>query len=138
MTLAVPWRWTVALRAFGGDAEVEVAVELGEDVARGEEAEAVAGQPGAMMHIAVPPTPNCVGRDAELAAVLAAMREPGARVVVSGVPGVGKDVLAVELVRSEWARGLGGVQFWVHGSTEATLRRSLLRLAGPAIRCLYV
>ena len=86
------------------------------------------------MHIAVPPTVNFVGRDAELAAVLAAMREPGARVVVSGVPGVGKDVLAAELARSRWARALGGVQFWVHGSTEATLRRSLLRLATDVLQ----
>ena len=54
--------------------------------------------------------------------------------MVHGVPGVGKDVLAAELARSEWARALGGVQCWVHGSTEAAQRRSLLTLATDTLR----
>lgn len=72
-----------------------------------------------------------VGRSVEIAATLAALlKGPGARVLLHGLPGVGKDSVAVEVVsRSEIEQCPGlELQAWIQGSTDDGFRRQLVQV----------
>ena len=79
------------------------------------------------MRIPIAEEPNFVGRDAEMAELAQALLPTGARVLVHGIAGVGKDTLVAETLRGKCARVLQGVRTmaWLQGSTDAGFRRQL-------------
>ena len=79
------------------------------------------------MRIPIAEEPNFVGRDAEMAELAQALLPTGARVLVHGIAGVGKDTLVAETLRGKCARVLQGVRTmaWLQGSTDAAFRRQL-------------
>ena len=83
---------------------------------------------GGGMCIPIPPDNNFVGRQRELAEIEQAVQRPGARVLVHGVAGIGKDLTVAEALRRPGVQNLSGVtmQAWLHGSTDAALRRGLI------------
>ena len=80
------------------------------------------------MSIPIPPDGNFVGRQRELAEIEQAVLQSGARVLVHGGPGIGKDLTVAEALRRPCIQNLSGVtmQAWLHGSTDAALRRGLI------------
>ena len=80
------------------------------------------------MRIPIPPDNNFVGRQRELADIEQAVQRCGARVLVHGVPGMGKDLTVAEALRRPGIQNLSGVtmQAWLHGTTDAALRRGLI------------
>ena len=72
-------------------------------------------------HIPVPRERNLILRP-EINVAETALLHPCARVLVGGMPGVGKDVLAAAVVQSQQIKSLGGVQDWLVGSTDLMFR----------------
>eukprot|EP00658_Telonema_sp_P-2_P004464 TRINITY_DN11663_c0_g1_i6.p1 TRINITY_DN11663_c0_g1~~TRINITY_DN11663_c0_g1_i6.p1 ORF type:complete len:526 (+),score=93.18 TRINITY_DN11663_c0_g1_i6:910-2487(+) len=85
------------------------------------------------MSIPIARTRILVGRDAHIAQATAALVAGAwSRVLLHGLPGVGKDVVAAAVVRSETVRMCEGLelQAWLQGSTDEGLRRQLVQLFG--------
>ena len=80
------------------------------------------------MWIPIAPETNFVGRDTEMAELEKALLPKGARVLVHGIAGVGKDTLVAETLRVRCAKVLKGVRTmaWLQGSTDAAFRRQLI------------
>ena len=80
------------------------------------------------MRIPIAEETNFVGRDGEMAELEKALLPKGARVLVHGIAGVGKDTLVAETLRAKCARVLKGVRTmaWLQGSTDAAFRRQLI------------
>ena len=72
-----------------------------------------------------------VGRSSEIQEATAALlTRSGARVLISGVPGVGKDSVAVEIVVQDDFKNCKDImlQAWLPGSTDDMLRRQLVQV----------
>ena len=80
------------------------------------------------MHIPIEPEPNFVGREQEVAELEKALEKDGARVLVHGIAGVGKDTLVAEVCRGKLVKSLPDMRImaWLQGSTDAALRRQLI------------
>ena len=81
------------------------------------------------VRIPIEPERNFVGRDQEITKLEKALAPDGARVLVHGIAGVGKDTLVAETLRgSDVVKALPGVHMmaWLQGSTDAALRRQLI------------
>ena len=80
------------------------------------------------MRIPIAEESNFVGRDGEMAELEKALLPKGARVLVHGIAGVGKDTLVAETLRVRCAKALKGVRTmaWLQGSTDAAFRRQLI------------
>jgi hypothetical protein len=86
---------------------------------------------GSRMSIPVTRDGIVIGRDDDIAAVIAGLLAGGgSRVVVWGEPGVGKDVVARVAVRDKQVSDHPGfkLQAWLLGSNDDTFRRQLIRL----------
>ena len=72
--------------------------------------------------------PNFVGREQEIAALKKALEKDGARVLVHGVAGVGKDRLVAEVWRDAYVETLPGISMFItlQGSTDSALRQQLI------------
>lgn len=81
------------------------------------------------MSIPVPLETCLVGRAETIEQVKACLSKEPARVLLHGLPGMGKDVVAAEVVRSnELASMRLQLQAWLQGSTDAMLHRQLVDL----------
>ena len=80
------------------------------------------------MHMPIEPETNFVGREKEVAELEKALEKDGARVLVHGIAGVGKDTLVAEVCRGDFVKNLPGMRMmaWLQGSTDAALRRQLI------------
>jgi len=80
------------------------------------------------MRIPIPEDPNFVGRKSEMEHVTRLLLQKRARVLVQGPPGMGKDALVAQVLRSPQVHLLQGLELvlWVQGTTDETLRRQLL------------
>jgi hypothetical protein len=70
-----------------------------------------------------------VGREREIAEAVAQICRPGARVILHGYPGAGKDTIAREVVFSPEVRDQLGLklQGWLQASTDAIFRAQLVQ-----------
>ena len=57
-----------------------------------------------------------------------ALAADGPRVLVHGIPGIGKDTLVTEVLRGDVVKGLSDVRMmaWLQGSSDAAFRRQLV------------
>lgn len=80
------------------------------------------------MHMPIEREPNFVGREPEIAELKKALAKDGARVLVYGVSGVGKDRLVAELWRGDYMKTLPDISMLVklQGSTDTVLRKQLI------------
>mmetsp|Transcript_32546 Transcript_32546/g.79193 ORF Transcript_32546/g.79193 Transcript_32546/m.79193 type:complete len:1147 (+) Transcript_32546:158-3598(+) len=69
---------------------------------------------------------NFVGRERELKQVLENLEKEGARVLIHGGAGVGKDTLATQAVCQKSIKGILGVQAWLQASTDDLFERQLV------------
>ncbi len=111
------WDWTTALDmllGMSGDVQLRILLAIGESG----------------MSIPVAPERCLVGRAAVIDKLCAALCEPSARIWLHGMQGVGKDIVAAEIVLSDPIRSHPQLrlQAWLHGSTTAQLRRQLLEV----------
>jgi tetratricopeptide (TPR) repeat protein len=83
--------------------------------------------PSTRMSVPIAQVYNVVGRKSTVDQVTAALT-PGARVLIHGLPGVGKDTVMAEVERSAKVRSLGGLQEWLCASSDMVLRRQLIEL----------
>ena len=102
------------LAAASSGAEVPVRVELTLSVVS--------------MGIPLPNDQYFVGRVKETQRVLDALEVQGARVLIHGIQGVGKDALLAHAMRAlpEQVRRQVRLAAWLHGSTDEMLRRQLI------------
>ena len=80
------------------------------------------------MHLPIEPERNFVGREDKVTDLEKALMKDGARVLVHGIAGVGKDTLVAEVCRGDFVKTLPDmrVMAWLQGSTDAALRRQLI------------
>ena len=113
-----PWVWGEELEAQGKkEAGVVLTIKL-----------CITGH---AMSIPVSRDRCMVGRNAEIKeATNALLSESGARVLINGVPGVGKDSVAVEIVVQDAFKNCKDImlQAWIPGSTDDMLRRQLVQV----------
>jgi DNA polymerase III delta prime subunit len=84
--------------------------------------------PSVRMSVPVSRVGEIVGRESTVKQVVAALAPPGARVLVYGPPGVGKDTVMAEVAHSIDVQSFGGLQAWLQASSDAVLRRQLIEL----------
>jgi tetratricopeptide (TPR) repeat protein len=82
------------------------------------------------MRIPVAPERCLVGRAAVISKLCAALCEPSARILLHGMQGVGKDIVAAQIVMCDPIRSHPQLrlQAWLQGSSTAQLRRQLLEV----------
>jgi hypothetical protein len=83
--------------------------------------------PSVRMSVPVARVDEIVGRDSTVERVTAALT-PGARVLLHGLPGVGKDTVMAEVAHRPEIQSLGGLQAWLQASSDVVLRRQLIEL----------
>jgi tetratricopeptide (TPR) repeat protein len=84
--------------------------------------------PSVRMSVPVSRVGEIVGRESTVKQVVAALAPAGARVLVYGPPGVGKDTVMAEVAHSIDVQSFGGLQAWLQASSDAVLRRQLIEL----------
>ena len=108
------WTWNVdGLPSLGGSTvEVPVALSI----------------TGHGMRIPMSKERCLVGRDDTIKSAVSDLLKPNARVLIYGDPGVGKDVVAAEVVQDPEIQNHPELrlQAWLQGSTDAGLRRQLV------------
>ena len=79
-------------------------------------------------HMPIEREPDFVGREQEIAELKKALVRDGARVLVYGVSGVGKDRLVAELWRGDYMKTLPDISMLVklQGSTDTAFRKQLI------------
>eukprot|EP00041_Stephanoeca_diplocostata_P035475 m.1254289 g.1254289 ORF g.1254289 m.1254289 type:complete len:1928 (+) comp24707_c0_seq5:482-6265(+) len=85
---------------------------------------------GSRMLVPMARVPNMVGRQDTIQQAISWLVEEDAapRILIHGIPGVGKDVMVAEVVHDSRVRALGGLQCWIQASTDALLQRQLLEV----------
>ena len=83
--------------------------------------------PSVRMSIPVARVDEIVGREATVKRVTAALTT-GARVLIHGLPGVGKDTVMAEVAHQPEIQSLGGLKAWLQASSDVVLRRQLIEL----------
>jgi hypothetical protein len=83
--------------------------------------------PSVRMSVPVARVDEIVGREPMVERVTAALA-PGARVLLHGLPGVGKDTVMAEVAHRPEIQSLGGLQAWLQTSSDVVLRRQLIEL----------
>jgi hypothetical protein len=83
--------------------------------------------PSVRMSVPVARVDEIVGRESTVERVAAALT-PGARVLLHGLPGVGKDTVMAEVAHRPEIQSLGGLQAWLQASSDVVLRRQLIEL----------
>ena len=85
---------------------------------------------GTGMSIPMTSEQRLVGRTSLIEGICKSLCEPGAKLLVHGLQGVGKDVIAAEVVLRDEIKALPGctLQYWLQGSTDQQLRRQLVQL----------
>jgi tetratricopeptide (TPR) repeat protein len=83
--------------------------------------------PHVHMSVPVARVDEIVGRGPMVKRVTAALT-PGARVLLYGLPGVGKDTVMAEVAHRPEIQTLGGLQAWLQASSDVVLRRQLIEL----------
>ena len=83
--------------------------------------------PSVRMSVPVACVDEIVGRESTVERVTAALA-PGARVLLHGLPGVGKDTVMAEVANRPEIQSLGGLQAWLQASSDVVLRRQLIEL----------
>eukprot|EP00041_Stephanoeca_diplocostata_P001679 m.20935 g.20935 ORF g.20935 m.20935 type:complete len:1905 (-) comp12269_c0_seq4:275-5989(-) len=80
------------------------------------------------MKIPMARTTALVGRKAVIEDLVAALADPGKapRILVHGIPGVGKDVVVAEVVHHPRIQSLNGLQLWIQATTDALFQRQML------------
>jgi tetratricopeptide (TPR) repeat protein len=84
--------------------------------------------PSVRMSVPVSRVGEIVGRESTVKQVTAALAPLGARVLIYGPPGVGKDTVMAEVAHSIDVQSFGGLQAWLQASSDAVLRRQLIEL----------
>ena len=84
---------------------------------------------GGGMRIPITPERNFVGRQREVEELEKALAPDGARVLVHGIAGIGKDTLVKEVLRGDLVKTLAGVRVmaWLQGSSDDAFRRQLVQ-----------
>ena len=80
------------------------------------------------MRIPITPERNFVGREREVEELEKALAPNGARVLVHGIAGIGKDTLVTEVLRGNFVKQLKDVHImaWLQGSSDTAFRRQLV------------
>jgi len=84
--------------------------------------------PSVRMSVPVSRVGEIVGRETTVKQVVAALAPRGARVLIYGSPGVGKDTVMAEVAHSIDMQSFVGLQAWLQASSDAVLRRQLIEL----------
>eukprot|EP01043_Picozoa_sp_COSAG02_P038135 COSAG02_NODE_2919_length_7748_cov_39.701660_2_plen_1471_part_00 len=71
---------------------------------------------------------NLVGREEDIDAVAEKLKRSGSKVLIHGLPGVGKDVTAAAVLDRQEIAGLGGIRKWLYAGTDAALAEELIKL----------
>jgi tetratricopeptide (TPR) repeat protein len=83
--------------------------------------------PSVRMSVPVARVDEIVGREVTVERVTTALTA-GARVLLHGLPGVGKDTVMTEVAHRPEIQSLGGLQAWLQASSDVVLRRQLIEL----------
>ena len=83
--------------------------------------------PSVRMNVPVARVDEIVGRR-ETVERITGVLIPGARVLLHGLPGVGKDTVMAEVAHRSEIHSLGGLQAWLQASSDVVLRRQLVDL----------
>jgi hypothetical protein len=83
--------------------------------------------PSVRMSVPVARVDEIVGRESTVERITAALT-PGARVLLHGLPGVGKDTVMAEVAHRPEIQSLGGLQAWLQASSDVVLQRQLIEL----------